>query len=200
MRTLKKFRRISALVLTLSLLCSQAVMARETDNIAESTGTMIPLEETSYTREEAMEILGISEEEAEKVSFYVVDTEPNETSVIEPGISTNQVTIGPQEIYTFPSFTFTGDNNGAYWTCNGTMLKWAAVHHSAADVNTKIGIILYRYGQPSPDNVFDCVSYVMFIPVGETYQSGWIDAYKTDYRFVYWGGNQSKVTMIVAVY
>ncbi len=192
MKVVKRVRIISSILALLLLIGAQPVMAHEN---AEKTGQMIPLEETTYTREEAMEILGITEEEAEKASFYVVTPETNGQST-----KSGHVTIGPQQVYTFPSFTFSDMNYGSYWTCNGSLLKWAAVHHSGADVNTAITIHLYRYGQYDPNDVMDCTSFVQFLPVGETYQSGWIDAYKTDYRFVYWGGNQSKVTMIVAVY
>lgn len=203
---MKKINRFSllALALVFSLLfSSQTAMAAELpENVSSNSSAMIPLEETEFTREEAIKILGVSEEDAEKMSFYVVDAEPAEISTPEPGISTYGVGIEPGQVYTFPTFTFSGTNIGSYWTCKGTKLTWAAVHHSSADPNTSLSIFLYGYGRENPNDIFEgCTDHVLYLPVGESYQMGsFISSPKNyDYHFVYYGGNQSKVTMIVGI-
>lgn len=192
-----------AFTLVLSLIfTSQPVMAAELENdIPSSSEAMIPLEETEYTREEALEILGLTEEEAKDMSFYVVDAEPAEVSDTESEISTHQVTIGPGESYWFPTFTFTGTNVGSYWTCTGTQLSWAAIYHSAASSRASIAIFLYGYGRENPDNVFEgCTSHLLDLMPGNSYTNGYHSAVKNyDYHFVYYGGDQSKITMIVGV-
>ena len=203
---MKKFTHLSfiALILALSmLLCPQTAMAEELPkNVSNVSSAMIPLEETDITREEAIKILGISNEEAEKMTFYVTNAEPAESTNYKNGGSTRGVSIGPNEAYAFPTFTFSGNNTGAYWTCMGTRLTWGAVHHSAADINTYISIFLYGYGMEDPNNVFaGATDFVLSLGVGQTYHMGsFVDATPNyDYHFVYYGGDQSMVTVVVGI-
>ncbi len=196
--------RLLALTLVFSLLfSSQSAMAAELPKgVSNNSSEMTPLEETEFTREEAMELLGVSAEDAEEMSFYVVDAEPAETSSYKPGISTYGVGIEPGEAHTFPTFTFSGRNVGAYWTCKGTKFIWAAIHHSASDPNANIDIFLYGYGRENPNDIFDgCTDHVLQLGVGETHRhDSFISSPKNyDYHFVYYGGRQSTVTMIVGV-
>lgn len=205
---MKRIKCIVSLVLAMTMVIIMSfsatpVMATENNVIvSDDTQTMIPLEETEYTREEAIEILGISKEDAKNMSFYVVDVEPAENLNIDNGISTCGVSISPGENHAFPTFTFTGKNVGSYWTCKGTKLTWSAIHHSSANSNNSIAIFLYGYGKEDPNDVFaGCTGCVVDLPAGSTYRSGsFTPATKNyDYHFVYYGGNQSKVTMIVGI-
>ena len=190
MNTLKKISYFTLALIFSFLFPIKEVMAA--DLPSANSNLMIPIEKTGITRENAIKILGVNEEEAKQMSFYVVDAEPAKSGI---GIS-------PGETHVFPTFTFTGTNIGSYWTCKGTKLTWAAIHHSAADENTYIAIFLYGYGRENPNNIFEgCTGHVLSLRAGDSYNSGvFVSSPKDyDYHFVYYGGNQSKVTMIVGV-
>lgn len=202
---------VSSFSSSTAIIANAATLDKESLIVGESKiDTLTPIEETNVTQEQALEILGLTAEEAESegMSFYVVDAQPasapietptNATNLITPGISTNQVSISPGQNYVFPTFTFSGTNYGQYWTCKGTRMMWGAVYHSASDPNAAISIYLYRYGQDYtlPNDYVDCV---LFLPVGQSHKpTRFFDAYKTDYKFVYYYGKNSKVTMLVGV-
>ena len=209
MKKLIKFRFL-AISFVLTLFVSSVSVSATAGNITESTNnqlievgksnidTLTPIEKTTMTYEEALAILGITPEIAkfEGLSLYAIDIRPNKTSNL--GFSTNQVTISPGENYAFPTFTFSGRNIGRYWTCKGTRVTFGCAYHSAANQNQLISIYLYKYGRDYTD--LSQATTALHVSPGSTASLGhFIDASKTDYNFVYYNGNKSKVTMIVGV-
>lgn len=208
---MKKFKRIQALFLAIVLVVSSMSMsafaAEVEDTNADSATTnssFVPLSETEYSRDDAIRIMGMTEEEAEGVEFFLVDAEP--ISSDESSQSARGVVINPGQTHNFPSFSFTSKNVGSYWTCKGTQLRWTAVHNTCTpyDINHYVTIFLYAYGDEDPNDVMACHSYMDFLMVGETRSYGFMSAVKgLDYHFVYYcpGGGQyrSTVTMMVAV-
>lgn len=209
MKKTYKFRFLVVCLAFALLIPSFSVSAAPITNSQSSNGdllvigesnidTLTPIEKTTMTYEEALEILGITPEiaKSEGLSLYAIDTQPNKTSNL--GISTNQVTIYPGENYAFPTFTFSGRNIGRYWTCKGTRVTFGCVYHSAAKQDQLISIYLYKYGRDYTD--LSQATIALHVSPGDKASLGhFIDASKTDYNFVYYNGNQSKVTMIVGV-
>lgn len=194
---------ILAMILSLFSFSPAALATEMRTANSDISNEWIPLSESSFSREEALELLGVTEAEAERMSLFVVDAEPIDASSLSSGLSTCSVTIGPNAVHQFPSFSFTGTNIGSYWTCAGTKLKFSAVYHSAANVNTPIDIFLYGWGMENPNDIFEGVTaHVLQLMPGNTYtMNGFVNAHQNyDYHFVYYGGNNSTLTMIVAVY
>lgn len=210
MKKISKFRFLT-LCLTLALLVSAIPASAATIANAETPDTtqddllvigesnidtLTPIEETTLTREEALAVLGLTPEEAEAegLSLYVVDAQ----SASEVAAASDQVTINSGDVYSFPTFTFSGRNIGRYWTCNGTRLIFGCIHHSSAEPDTLVSVLLYQYGRDYT-NIADC-NMIMYCPARQTTSlSEFMDAYRTDYNFVYYGGNESRLTMVVAV-
>lgn len=212
MKKTSKFRFLTlclTLVLLVSAIPANAASVANAETLYEDSQTLsesnteglTPIEEAGITQEEALEILGLTAEEAaaEGLSFYVVDAEPVENLDDSQGVSPAHVTIPSGEVYSFPTFTFTGTNYGQYWTCGGTRMIFGIVYHSASDHNADISVYLYRWGQDyTVPNEYE--ASVLFLPVGETYQmNSFFNAYKCDYKFVYYGGRDSRITVVVGI-
>lgn len=207
---MKKFKRIQALILAVVLVLSTMSMSAYATEVEETSkedttnSSFVPLSETQYSREDAIKMMGMTEEEAEGVEFFLVDAEP--MNIEDVGNSARGTTINPGATHTFPTFSFSSYNVGAYWTCNGNQLRWIAVHNTCTpyDINHYVEIFLYAYGQEDPNDVMNCHSHMNFLMVGETRNSGFLSATKgLDYHFVYYcpGGGEytSTITMMVAV-
>ncbi len=143
------------------------------DNADAETVTLIQENDEYY--DEAKEVLGLSDEEAQKSNIYAVDVAPaNMARVTIPNNGQN---------YKFPEFTFSGYNGGAYWTCQGSRLKWGYTWRGTYDSNydLRLGVYLYKYNRPNDILVDQAWTYN-----GVGYESNWISASRTDYRFLYY--------------
>ncbi len=162
------------------------------ENTEEGTVTLIQENDEYYN--EAKEVLGLSDEEAQKSNIYAVDVNPSKMA---------RVTIPNNgQNYNFPEFTFSGYNGGAYWTCQGTRLKWGYTWRGTYDSNydLRLGVYLYRYNRPNDVLIDQAWSYNR-----EGYTSNWLSASRTDYRFLYYcnyltqsGEGTATVKMFVA--
>ena len=154
-----------------------------------------PIEELGISREEVIEALDLTEEEAEKAQFYAVN-------------GARQRTFNSGDTYKFPTFTFTDYNVGSYFTVNANKIMYGVIWEIGADQPAaKLSVKLYPYREP-------CAYTAGINTTNEdgakrlTTKSSWIAAYKgVDYHFVYearaWEGDTrsvtSSVTMVIAV-
>lgn len=156
-----KIRRFMALIISMSMLLSMTTVASATEitddnsNISE----LIPIAETSVSREEALETLGMTDEELGDAGLYVMDVPLrsyilNGTLVLESG---NIEDIGET--------TFTGSYNG------GTLMAFQAS-------KVKFGVV-WKWLNPDSRNkvIFDITlgnSYSAYeISISDS--SGWGD-------------------------
>lgn len=176
-------RRIFAFALALGMCFSmQAIQAHAAETV-ENDNAIMSIEEAGFTREEAMELLDLSEEEAEGVSFYAVRA------------TTDHVYIGSGEVHDFPEFTFTGTNGGQYFTVNGNRMKASAVVRFINRGNQPIEFraYLWEYGNPYylTNTLYTNTSYAPSSnPEKWVTSIDWVDVtYGLDYRFTYYCNN-----------
>lgn len=144
------------------------VLAAENDTGAEMGATLIKEDDSNY--QEAIRVLGLSEEEASECNLYS----------IEP----RGVSVPNNQDYWFNWFTFTTSNGGSYWTNNGSQLKWGYDWYGTYtnDHDLRLGVYLYKY----PGNAGDLIDQ-MWAQNGESRRSGWLSVTRgLDYRFTYY--------------
>lgn len=191
----KSFTKITSFMLALMfcfLLVPFSAFAAEVENDSLKIQT---IEEAGVSREEAIEVLGLTDEEAQNIKFYALR-------------STEQLTFNSGDFYEFPTFTFTDYNVGSYFTVNADKIMYGVIWEledgqPAATLEVK----LYPYGEPCAYSAFIRTT----MDGGDkrlTTKSEWIDAYNgVDYHFIYdanaWTGDPrsvtSSVTMVIAV-
>lgn len=177
MKTLKSKTKPKFIALTLSLILiilgisPTSAFAQETDTNIDNS---VLVDESSEYYHEALNVLGISEEEAKECNIYAVDgTKMSQT---------RGVTIPNNSgFYYFPEFTFSESNGGSYWTCTGNQIKWGVSWHGTYDTNydLRLGIYLYRYQDTE-------LNHVWLYNDGNSYTSDWISTYAQDHRFTYY--------------
>lgn len=195
-RSLKLWGMLLVLAMCFSIFPCSA-FAAETSSAENVSVQVQSIEDAGISRETAMEVLGLSAEEAKNMDFYAIK-------------SPRQLTFNSGDTYTFPKFTFTGDNIGSYFTVNATKLKYGAIWEiPSSQPACAIDIYLYPYGG-GYDYKLRLTSF-MDSSTGNkrvTGQSDWIDTvYGLDYHFSYqtedstWGGKEitSSVTMVIGV-
>ena len=144
----------------------------------------IALKEMGLTKEEAIAIFDLTEEEAKHATFYVMD--------VDQKIPTAQTrgTINPHDIWAPPEFHFTGYNGGSYQTMNGTKLKYRMLWKpDPGDESEFCEVYLCGYG------LITYSHYLLFTLAAPEYinnpsyrdlTSEWINIYYgLDYRFTY---------------
>lgn len=153
----------------------------DTDTKAETSYALV--DESSSYYQEALEVLQISEEEARECNIYTVDGKSIMQGSTDDGIAPCGVAIPTTgNFYYFPEFSFYDNNNGSYWTCQGNRLKWGVSWNGTYDNNydLRLGVYLYRYGdQNATDGLW-------MYNDGNGYTSGWLNASRCDYRFIYY--------------
>lgn len=108
---------------------------------AEGTDTthFVPVEETDITKADALEILGMTEAEADNIQIYVSDIPlSSKSSALNPGDTP----------FDSGYFSFSGTNVGSYRTMNGSVLAynilWKPTQHLSYGVPT-LEAYLYAY-------------------------------------------------------
>lgn len=180
-RHLKRYlSKLVAGVLSLSLLTSIPVFAAE----PSESNSLLSFEETDISREEAIEFLGLTGEEAERATFYIVE-DNNLKSVIQPYSSIDQ-----NNPYDSKYFSFSGSNTGSYRTMNGSkMLMRLLWKPNPGDGSEACQVYLHPYGrQYCWQYLFTLASPVCsFDSSYRDITSGWIDiTYGLDYNLIYW--------------
>lgn len=155
----KRFSRSIGLVLSLAIALSvfaPAVYASESNDTCATSAD--PLDASTITFEDAVEYLGLTPEEAQKVQLYVVETDGDVFSLSESGIQPcveitdpSRTYINSGEIYNPGYFSFTGYNIGRYRTMNGSKLKLSFVWKPTSTTTLcDVLIQLRRYGVSQP--------------------------------------------------
>lgn len=167
-------RRIFAFALALGMCFSMQAIPAHAAETVENDMNVMTIEEAGFTREEALEILGMTEEEAKEVNFYAVR-------------AINQVALSPGDVWTPNAFSFTGENTGSYFTVNANKIKFGVVWEPASKTQaTQTRIYLWPYGS----NVAAGQMYFESSMIGSNGKasktSDWINAtYGLDYHFLY---------------
>lgn len=196
-RLLKNWSKLLALVICMFIFPSSAFASEPLLTEKEQVKN---LEEVGISREEACKLLDLSIEEAKDVKFYVLNADDHLV------IDANDPDNNP---YKFPSFTFTDDNVGNYFTVNGDKLMYAVVWNISDDQPAAtLDVELYPYGEERAYNLH-LTTDLEAVGDQEIYaKSPWIDTYYgVDYHFIYtadaWAWDprsvRSTVTMIVGV-
>lgn len=193
-------RLFNPLSLLLSLvmcfsLSSYAFAAEPSPSESDVPVQLQSIEEVGISREEAMEALGLTAEEAKDVDFYAVQSQ-------------DQLVLNSGDAHTFDKFTFTDYNVGSYFTVNANQLKYGIIWElDASQHAATLRVSLEPYGEDPADSIL--------ITTGNesgyrryTRQSDWISTYYgVDYHFIYesdaWAWDPasitSSVTMVVGV-
>ena len=175
-RTLATFMTIAMLF---SMLTSSAFAAtKSTENTNEIE--LISISETDITREEAIELLDLTADEAETMDFYTVSAA--DSSALGYGV------------HDLGTFNFTNSNGGSYRTINGTKVMYAIQYKnfpSPSGYYTYMWVHFVQYGgtifdrllcQPGVNSDSGPDSNGFY-----TFRSDWIDVnYGVDYRFMYY--------------
>ncbi len=160
---------VGVLFLTPNTIC-HAASGNEIQEASEDTIDVVPIEDVGISHEEAIEIFGLTEEEAEGVSFYSV----RNAGSIDVGKPFNS------------TFSFTGTNTGAYRTMNGNKLMykitWTPLSGDGGEV---LRFYLYPYGGNAISQ-----GYLSLGSPGSgnsrSWQSSWLNIqYGLDYHFYY---------------
>ena len=174
--------KIIAGVLSISMLSSIPVFAAESVPEVQNDNTLT-FEEVGITREEAIEMFELTEEEAERATFYVIEDAATSTEIQPLGA------IDSNNPYDSGYFSFTGSNTGAYRTMNGNKMKFRMLWKpDAGDGSEACQIYLYPYGQLAIwQYLFTLASPVCSSDTSyRDITSSWIDiTYGLDYHFVY---------------
>ena len=191
----RRSKRFLSLILSALMVLSSALsltaFASENEEVAtQSEYTIITPESEEYAK--ALEVLGLTEEEARECSVYSTDVAMDGARVTIP-------TDG--SFYYFPTFTFSESNGGSYWTCNGNRLKWGVTWSAPYEttMDLRLGIYLYRY----PDQEIE--HHWLVNTVTNQFTSDWISTTRNDHRFRYYASyltyqkvGYATVTMYVA--
>lgn len=154
------------------------------------------LEDAGISRETAMEVLGLTPQEAENMNFYALK-------------SPRQLSFQSGDTYAFPKFTFTDDNIGSYFTVNANKLIYGVIWEVPSNQPAAtIDVELYPYGQPRAYNIHLTTNLDAEGNQRITGKSDWINTYYgVDYHFIYkadaweWDDRPvtSSVTMVIGV-
>lgn len=173
------FFSLAAIILVFTIVSPLSIFAAEPVDESE-----LALEAAGVTREEAIEMFGLTEEQAENVTFYLID---------ESSSSSNQsrgVVVDPENPWKPSRFHFTGYNGGSYNTMNGENLIFRVLWKpDPGDGSEFCKVHLYAWGSYSP--VYS-VLLTLASPV-YIYDTSFRDitsssidiTYGLDYRFVY---------------
>ena len=128
------FSCIMALALVLTAMFPAS--AATTSSIGSECEGLIPIEETGMTREEAIELLGLSEEEAEGMSFYGLNPLPRATITINPGdvVHVDTITVNG------------GISYGNMIKINGKRIAWAVTAGNFNNKSTTVSATLKQIG------------------------------------------------------
>lgn len=184
MKKISWLRRIFAFVFALAMCSSMQIMQAYAAETVENDKNIMSIEEAGFTREEAMEFLDLSEEEAEGVNFYALKA------------TNDHVYIGSGDVHAFTEFTFTGTNGGQYFTVNGNRMKaYAAVSYvNRGNQPIEFRAYLWEYDNPYylTNTLYTNTSYTPSSSNSEKWvtSTNWIDVtYGLDYRFTYYCNN-----------
>lgn len=181
--------KVVAGVLSVSLLMSGSVYAAE----PSENSNVLTIEEAGISREEAIEMFDLTEEEAERANFYVLE-DGDTVSGIQPLSA-----IDSNNPYDSNYFSFSGSNTGSYRTMNGNKMKFRMLWKpNPGDGSEACQVYLHPYGQSYKwQYLFTLASPIC--SSDSSYRditSDWINIiYGLDYNFIYWsytghgGGN-----------
>lgn len=165
-----------AMILSFMMISPVSVFAAEPVDESE-----LALRAAGVTREEAVAMFDLTEEEAEHATFYYVDDSPS-------SIQTRGV-VDVNNPWNPSAFHFTGRNVGSYQTMNGNKLKFRMLWKpDAGDGSEFCWVYLYPYGQ----NYVYSYLFTLASPVYASdssyrdFTSSWINiTYGLDYHFIY---------------
>ena len=172
----RSLSKVIASILSLSLLTSVPVFACESTDESE-----LALQAAGVSREEAIEMFDLTEEEAENVKFYCMDSSPS--SIQSRGV------IDVNNPWNPAAFHFTGRNVGSYQTMNGNKLKFRMLWKpDAGDGSQFCDVYLYPYGGSYVYRYLFTLASPIYS--GDSsyrdFTSSWIDiTYGLDYHFIY---------------
>ena len=174
-----RLSKVLCLILTfVSCLCAfplSTLAVDDTPTVESNTLDVQSIEEAGVSKEEAMQVLDVSKDEAQDMEFYLI-TIP---------ASSDHISIGSGDTHTFPKFSFSGENGGSYFTVNGNQMKYGVKWWPNSNSAAYLRIHLYKYGHPSYINTMYLTS-IGNIGNVQSKQSDWISTTKgLDYRFVY---------------
>lgn len=166
---------LAAIALAFTMVSPLSIYAAEPVDQSE-----VALQSVGVTREEAIAMFGLTEEEAANATFYCVDYS---SSIQSRGVVDINTPWRP------PAFHFTGDNIGSYQTMNGTKLKYRILWKpDPGDGSQFCNVYLYPYGQNYVDRMLLTYAAPEYAndPSFREKISDWIDIiYGLDYHFVY---------------
>lgn len=178
---MKKNKRYLSFILALTMIMGLAfsTTAFATEKKEENNGFV------EISAEEAAKRLNVPVEELKNSKFYFFEGTASELTQSE------HVVINPNTFHFFPSFTFSGMHGGSFWTFNGTRMQLSVWNDSG---DNTIGVSLFQYQQPYSE-----IGEAL-VPPGKRYLSDWIYGKKgADYHFVYYYGNNNRVSVMVEV-
>lgn len=162
---------------------SSNIKKRGPISTTSSTAKLQPIEDTKYTKSDAIKTLGLTQEEAQKSKFYVLTLQNPSTSSKIDISQMAQVTIPVNTTFSWAPFTFYEENGGSYWTVQANKIKWGVFSFHGtydSDYDLRLGVYLYSYGVSSD------ISHA-WMQNGNTYLSDWIPVtWGHDYRFHYY--------------
>lgn len=199
MKSKRKTKVISillALVMCISMFSSSAFAVEEIPTVDSTSLNVQSIEEAGISREEAIEILGLTPEEAKSITFYALR-------------SSDQLTLNSGDVHTFDKFTFTDYNIGSYFTVNANKLVYSVIWElPSGQPPATLDVDLYPFGESRAYHIHLTSSMYTEDNSVMSSRSEWIDTYYgVDYHFIYtadaWEWDlrpvTSSVTMIVGV-
>lgn len=185
-----KMRKLSLLlsvVLSFWTISPMSAFAANPNDIQNN----IALAEAGITMEEAIEMFDLTDEEAERATFYVMDANDLIPSSSQLGGQASTMGVIDVDHPWLPAeFHFTGYNVGSYQTMNGNYLKYRLIWKpDAGDGSQFCEVELYGYGLSTHS---DWALLTLGSPVYSedasyrTYVSNWINIYYgLDYHLIY---------------
>lgn len=159
---MKKVKTIVSSLLVAVMMLSTSLTAFAATNPAESVPNDVQSTQSTMTREEALDILGLTEEEAEGLTLY-------EFSEAFPNGRSIPSTINDGVYY--EDMSISGGFTGAGHPCNGNRFKWAVRLDSKGSGQFMVGMNSY---DSSITHGFEWSSN---LEPGQTYQSDWWTIY-----------------------
>ena len=136
---MKLAKRFFCFTLVVVMMLCNSITAFADDTDSSSDMNIIPVEESDISKEEAIEILGLTKSEAEGKQIYL-SVSPN---------STNQSINPGGDPFDSGFFSFSGTNIGRYYTMNGDVLAYSILWKPTEDLGYGVPAIevrLYPYG------------------------------------------------------
>ena len=175
----RSLSKVIAGILSLSLFAAFPSFAAE----PSSSSDFLTLEEAGMSREEAIEMFDLTDEEATKSTFYVIDD-----SMFSSDIQTFS-TIDPTHPYDSGYFSFFGSNTGLYRTFKGAKMKFRMIWKpDPGDGSEACHVYLKPFGQQAIwQHLFTLASPVASDEPGfRTVTTSWINIIDgLDYNFIY---------------